>query len=1083
MTIEIPITNTKIILPRKRTDLLTRQRLLDLLYDLIDNKLIIVAAPAGYGKTSLLLDFAHRIELPTCWYALDALDQDPQRFLAHFIASIQLRFPKFGHSSMAALRNATQDKLDLDYLATVVVNDAYENIGEHFIIILDDYHFVDQNESIDYFVNRFLQNVDENCHLIIASRILLTLPNLTLMVAKSQVGGLSFEELTFRPDEIQKLLLQNYHISVTDERANTLAQETEGWITGLLLTTQTTAGKSLDNLMRLSRPSGVGLYEYLAQQVLERQTQSVKDFLLRTSLLEEFDAELCAEVIGKALGCEEENWQELMDTILRNNLFVLPVGERGAWLRYHHLFRDFLLNRMMQEQPEEAQRIKIRLAEVYRERNEWERAYTLYQQLGFTDKLIDLTETVGTFMVAQGRLATLTQWLMNLPPETLETRLALLSLRGSLSMMRGEFKQGLDLLNRAITLLNSEEDSDKTLLARTYVRRATAHRMLNNHADSLADAEEALNLTNDSTTTLRTIRAEALRSKGMSLYMRGEIKESLEWLSQSLLIYQEVAEDKNVAILQMEIGIIYKALGDFAAAEDAYLKAYDYWAKNGNATWQANLLNNLGVLQHMQGNYEHASSSLEKALHHARTSGYARLEAFALSSIGDLYRDLEATDEALNAYRQSRAIARQINEQFLLIYVGLIETFLLRQQSKLPQARELLKATQKMAQEMGSAFEQNLCLLEHGVLCLAEGDFPEALASIQKTVEFFEQGGHQLESTRSLFYLAIAAHYSGDKASAQRYLRQSTKRNAEGDLPHLVVMTAREARAYLEDLKSAEEYKPMAAELIRKTDLFERQIPALRKQLRRQISAVPFAPPKILIRAMGRTQVKVNSHVVNTSDWQTKAARDLFFLLIAHPEGLTKEEVGAIFWPDASQNELKIRFKNLIYRLRHALSKDVIVYQDEYYRFNRSLDYDYDVENFQKEIAMEQRASNPTEKIAHLRAALKLYKGQYLPSMDGNWVLPEQEKLHRTYLDALLKLAELHLQKGQYESALDYCQHALSEDLCYEAAHRLAMRAYIAMGNRAAVARQYERCRQALLQEVDALPSIQTQELYNMLMH
>lgn len=1082
MSTEIPITNTKIILPRKRTDLLTRERLLDLLYDLIDNKLIIVAAPAGYGKTSLLLDFAHRVELPVCWYALDALDQDPQRFLAHFIASIRLRFPKFGQSSMAALRNTTQDKLDLDYLATVVVNDALENIGEHFIIILDDYHFVDQNESIDYFVNRFLQNVDENCHLIIASRILLTLPNLTLMVARSQVGGLSFEELSFRPDEIQKLLLQNYHISITDERAGELAQETEGWITGLLLTTQTTAGKSLDNLMRMAKPSGVGLYEYLAQQVLDRQKPPVKDFLLRTSLLDEFNAELCAEVIGKALACEEEDWQGLMDTILRHNLFVLPVGERGAWLRYHHLFRDFLLNRMQKERPEEARKIKLRLAEVYRQREEWERAYALYQQLDLTNKMIELTEAVGAFLVAQGRLATLTQWLMNLPPETLSTRLTLLSLRGSLAVMRGDFKQGLELLNQAITRLNSDRNLDKALLARSYVRRATAYRMLTNHADSLADAEEALKLTADDT-SMRTIRAEALRSKGVSLYQRGKVKEALEWLSESLQIYQEVGESKNVAILHMEIGMILKALGDFAAAEASYLKAYDYWAQSSNATWQANLLNNLGVLQHMQGNYEHAAVSLEKALHHARSSGYTRLEAFALSSIGDLYRDLEATDEALNAYRQSRAIARQINEQFLLIYVGLIESSLLRQQGKLPQARELLKATRKMALENGSAFEQNLCLLEHGILSLAENDPLGASAALQKAVEFFREEGNHIESTRALFYLALAVHNSGDRPRARNLLQQSVKRSPEGEIPHLITIISREARPYLETMRPVEEYKPLIAELLRKIELFEKQIPALRKQLRRQISTVPFAPPKIVIRALGRTQVKVNNRLVTSSDWQTKSARDLFFLLIAHPEGLTKEEVGAIFWPDASPAELKIRFKNIIYRLRHALGKDAVIYQDEYYRFNRSLDYDYDVENFQKEIIVEQRVTAPSDKIVRLRAALKWYKGPYLPAMDSTWVLPEREKLHRAYLEILLKLAELHLQKNQYEAALDYCQHALTEDPCYEAAHRLAMRAYIAMGNRAAVARQFERCRQALLEEVNAPPSAQTQDLYNMLMH
>jgi LuxR family maltose regulon positive regulatory protein len=117
-----PLTRTRILLPRRPADLLTRQRLLDLLYDLLDYQLIIVAAPAGYGKTSLLVDLAHHAELPVCWYALDELDRDAQRFAAHFIASIAQRFPDFGKRSTAALQDTAAAGLDLDRLVTTIVN-------------------------------------------------------------------------------------------------------------------------------------------------------------------------------------------------------------------------------------------------------------------------------------------------------------------------------------------------------------------------------------------------------------------------------------------------------------------------------------------------------------------------------------------------------------------------------------------------------------------------------------------------------------------------------------------------------------------------------------------------------------------------------------------------------------------------------------------------------------------------------------------------------------------------------------------------------------------------------------------------
>jgi len=207
----IPVSLTKIILPRRRYHLLTRQRLLDLLNDLLDYRLTLIAAPAGYGKTSLLIDLADSVEVPVCWLALDPLDKNIYRFLAHFIASIQQQFPSFGVDSSAVLQSAQQSDLNLEHLVTTVVNDVYEHISEHFGIVLDDYHLVDESEEINRFINDFSQEMDENCHLAIASRSLLSLPDLPLMVGRSQVMGLSFDELVFRPEEIKALLQRNYH--------------------------------------------------------------------------------------------------------------------------------------------------------------------------------------------------------------------------------------------------------------------------------------------------------------------------------------------------------------------------------------------------------------------------------------------------------------------------------------------------------------------------------------------------------------------------------------------------------------------------------------------------------------------------------------------------------------------------------------------------------------------------------------------------------------------------------------------------------------------------------------------------------
>ncbi len=1079
MTLFDQVTRTKILLPRRRPDLLSRQRLLDLLYDLLDYKLIIIAAPAGYGKTSLLVDLAHQTELPVCWYALDSLDRDPSRFITHFIASIGHRFPAFGQRSAAALQGTNQASLDLDQMATTIVNEAYEHIREHFLLVLDDYHFVDDSEEIDYFVNQFIQQVDENCHLVTASRTLITLPDLPLMVARSQVGGLSFDELAFRADEIQSLVLQNHHVTMPESVAEELARETEGWITGLLLSTQAMWQGMADRL-RVARVSGVGLYDYLAQQVLDQQPIPVRDFLLRTSLIEEFDAELCEAVLGPAELPDGETWKSLIEAVLRNNLFVLPVGNEGIWLRYHHLFQDFLQARLAQERPDEEARILRRLPAVYAERGEWEKAHALYQRVGDVAATADLIEQAGLSLVKGGRLTTLAEWLDALPADTMASRPTLLSLRGMVAVMLGEVEHGLSLLSQAEAAFRAA--GNQSHLARTLVRQAVAHRFLGEYLASLANADEALALAEEDE-SLRDVWAEALRARGMSLYHMGQVLEAIEWLGQSLATYQELGDEQRVAMLLMELGMAHERAGRYQQALAHYNRALDYWQRTDNIVQQANLLNNLGVLYHLRGDYERASSLLEQALACAGKSGYARMQAFTLSGIGDLYADLDAPHAALTAYRQARETARRIDERFLLFYLDLAEAAIARWKEELALARDLLESAQQLAQQSGSSFEQGLHQLEAGRLALAEDNPLEAIAHLEGAARRFDDGGQQVDSARAHLHLALAYHYAAeDKQAVFDHLERTFRLASQLDSQHPLVVAGREAKMLLGTIQSDPVVGQQASWLLRQIVQFEQKVPALRRHLRRQAAAVPFASPTLIIHTLGKAQVIVDGKLVTNADWQGQAARDLFLCLLAHPDGLAKETVGTIFWPDSSPSQLKLKFKNAIYRLRQALGQEVVLFEEDHYRFNRTLDYEYDVEVFWKKLGQAQATTDPGEQAAAYRAAIRLYKGSYLPEIEGDWAWLEREQLAQAYMEAVLTLARLHLEAKEYGVAIEYCRRALAEDPCQEEAHRLAMRVHAATGNRAAVARQFERCRQALLSEVNVPPSSQTTALYETLM-
>jgi ATP/maltotriose-dependent transcriptional regulator MalT/DNA-binding SARP family transcriptional activator len=1069
----IQVTQTKVILPRRRSDLLTRQRLIDLMFDLMDYKLAILVAPAGYGKTSLLVDFAHHSDLSICWYSVDALSHDIARFIAHFIAAISHTYPQFGKYSLAALEENLQGRFNLDNLVATIVNEAYEHIREHFVFIIDDYHLVHDQKEINYFISRFTQEVDENCHMILSSRALLTLPDMPLMVARSMVGGLSLEELAFQADEIQALMMEKYHLVLSRADAEELYLATEGWVTGLLLSSENFNSGYLSRL-RAARISRVGLNDYLVQQILDQQPSEVRNFLLKTSLLEEFDLKFCQAVLGK-----DSSFSDLFDYVLKNNLFVLPVGQDGKWIRYHHLFRDFLQERLEEENPLAKVAIQQQLLRVYSQREDWEKAFAISRHLDAHSQ-IDIILQAGPSLVKNGRLALLADWIDQLPSADFHANPHLLSLRAVPEIMSGKIESGYDMLNRAVELHRSLPDPAG--LAKTLSRRATALRFMGKYWEALEDATEANQLIGNDPSLL-PFQADALRAAGISLYQIGKIPESIEKFNQSLDIYRALNEPQNIATIVMELGLVLMGTGRYRQALDYYQQSLEYWREVNDTVRMANLLNNLGVLYHLIGDYEHAASTFEEALLRARQNRYARMEAYILSSIGDLYSDLEANRAALEAYRKSHDIARNIDYPFLILYTSIAAASRFRSIGNLLQAEQYLETAEGWVSDKSSHFEQGLYQLEKGRLLQAKGELSAALEWIESAVEHLDESGQPVETARGRMHLANTYYQANYLEAAFQELQQSLSLIENLDSQHILVICGLEAKNLLQAAENSggEVARPVTL-LLKTIRQFENDIASIRKNLRPKASTIPFAPPRLVITSLGKGKVERDGKTVDIPEWQNqRKVREIFYYLLTQPQGKLKEEIGLIFWPDSSASQLKLQFKNAIYRLRHALGPDVVQFKGDLYTFNRDQDYEYDVEHFLK-LVDEARELEDTEiKISKYLTALKIYSGPYLPEAEGGWATAERERLKTIYIQAILEVGELYFEKKDYIAALEWCQSALDEEPYMEEGHRLAMRIHGARGNRAGVSRQFEQCKYLLKKEIDAAPSSETLLLYEKL--
>jgi ATP/maltotriose-dependent transcriptional regulator MalT/DNA-binding SARP family transcriptional activator len=1073
----ITVTRTKIIKPNRRTDLVSRKRLLEIMDDLLDYRLTLVTAPAGYGKTTLLVDLADQMDVPFCWFSLDPLDQDLYRFLVHFIAAVKRQFPAFGENSLALIRNLGQQGDDLNRLVRTIVNDAYENIPEHFVFVLDDYHLIDKNPQINRFISQFGQEVDENCHLVIASRTLLDLPDLPLMVGRSQVKGLSFEELAFQPQEIQDLMKENYQRDISSQEALALAEETEGWITGLLLTAETGTEIS-DKRSRLVRASGVDLYDYLAEQVLGQQPRPIRQFMLKTSLLEEFNAALCRDVLDEPPA--GTTFSELISTILQKNLFVIPVDIQGTWIRYHHLYRDFLQSRFKQERPAEQQRLLRTLVNYHLEKHHWEKAYQYGNRLGDQQKLADLIELAGGELMKDGRMRLLRSWIDDLPDQVLANHPNLLSRYGAVAAVLGSPQLGLTYLEQAQELL--PPDQNPLSLAKNLVWQASAHRFLGNHQASLDHSLRALQLTRSEMSHL-PVRAQASKAAGLAHYRMGRTSQALQMLQDSIAAYSDLADHKDAALATMDLGLVYMQTGQFTKAAGLFQQALDTWLNTNNITHQANLYNNLGVLHHNTGRYREAYDHFQKAIECARQSGYVRMEAYALTSLGDLYQDLNTLPEAQANYQKAFHLAEEINDHYLMRYLEIMDARIYRMMGELHRAHLILSSLEADLAENGTEHELGIWHLEKGLVELDDGQYIQADEHLLTAVDLLGSEGPHLASIKALFYRAYALHQAGQPDSANDVLNMAYQQAANLETVHSLIPTIRKIDPLIEETRSSH---PLSITLDRLLELksdFEEKVHELIEDIAPRVTSPAESNYDLRVKALGRPRVLLQGQPVKSSEWvNQKSARDLFFYLMAADHGKRKSIIGSDLWPDSPPETHRRKFKNAVYRLRRALGKEIVLFDSgsRLYRINRDLAIWYDVELFQSAVQTGLETADQELRREKLAQAVSLYSHPYLAGRTAIWAETIRTDLTLQFQKAILALAEEHYDSSP-ERSLELCQQLLEIDPCQEEAHRLIMRVHAARGDRSAVARQYQLCRESFDRLLQTQPSQSTSDLYQAL--
>ncbi|KRF10252.1 hypothetical protein ASG89_01585 [Paenibacillus sp. Soil766] len=430
--------STKLLIPPARKLLVSRPRLTRKLEEGMETKLTLLSAQAGYGKTTVLSEWARQCGHPIAWISLDKYDNDWSAFWNCILASIRKSLPRFGESIGFLLEQESEASIDS---AVAAFLHELSLISGDFVLILDDYHVI-ENASINESIRYMLEHLPLHIHLYIASRTELPFPTARLL-AKGEINVIRIEDMQFGLEEGVVFFRDTTDLSLTKNQVIELFRQTEGWVSGLQLAAITLKRSvNIADTIRQFNGQQRHISDYLLEEVFGHLSESLREFLLATSVLSRMNRELCMAVTG------QEDSQAQLEQLEKLNLFIIPLDDQRNWFRYHQLLSDFLQQLGARQHQELWRQSHQRAAAWHENEGLYEEAVEHYikaQQAEDAVRLID--HIMLDLMQLKGNV--LLRWINSLPENSYEHKPMFILYYISQSLMDGEWDRGLQRAKQA----------------------------------------------------------------------------------------------------------------------------------------------------------------------------------------------------------------------------------------------------------------------------------------------------------------------------------------------------------------------------------------------------------------------------------------------------------------------------------------------------------------------------------------------------------------------------------------------------------------------------------------------------------
>jgi LuxR family transcriptional regulator, maltose regulon positive regulatory protein len=475
----------KVRIPRLRAQLVHRPHLIEQLQQGMGTTLLLVSAPTGFGKTTLLTQWLAERSTPVAWLSLAPDDNEPVRFFSSLIAALQQLDPQLGRAALPLL-NGPQPA-PLEHMLTRLANDITDNHPEDFALVLDDYHVITA-DAIGQAMTFFVDYLPPQMHLVLATRTDPPLP-LARLRAHGQLCEMRTANLRFSAEEASTFLSTVMELALSYKHIVDLTHRTEGWIAGLQLAALSLRDRTdVSSFLTTFTGGHRFVQDYLTEEVLTRQSPQVRVFLLHTCLLERLTGPLCDAVT------KQEGSQAMLELLEQTNLFVIPLDEERRWYRYHQLFAEMLQSHLQHHQP-------LLVPELYRRASAWYeqqdmRFEAVQSALAVPDveRAARLIEQLTLVEVYRERIPTALGWLSQLPDALVRTSARLCLSHAVWLMFTQQLEAATDRLKHVEEAIQSDISTSEQQEFRSQVAliRANLARFAGDLPSCIALSQEAL---------------------------------------------------------------------------------------------------------------------------------------------------------------------------------------------------------------------------------------------------------------------------------------------------------------------------------------------------------------------------------------------------------------------------------------------------------------------------------------------------------------------------------------------------------------------------------------------------------------